>query len=94
MICLKFITNIQEGRKINKDLVKMILDNFRGREKVEPHTEVPQGPKFLERLGLRLNFEFLHELFSLLAEFKARFPKLNVGLNELVEIVKKNNYFF
>ena len=93
---MKFITNIQEGRKINKNLVKMILDRFRGREKVGPqeqegHTEVPLAPNFLENLGLeKLNPEFLPGLFSLFAEFKDRFPELDIRLDALVKIVKEN----
>jgi hypothetical protein len=66
-----------------------------GPQEQETHIKVPQVPEFLENLGLgKLNFEFLQQLFSLLAEFKARFPKLNINLKDLFKIVQENKALF
>jgi hypothetical protein len=74
----------------------MILNPFGGseqvrREQAKPHMEVPQ---FLEGLDLELNFGPFPALFSLFAEFKERFPGLNISLSELFKIVKEYKDFF
>jgi len=75
----------------------MILKPFRGIEKVgsQEHEGRTEVPEFLEKLGLeKLNFKFLHELFSLFAKFEDRFPELNISLRGLFGIVQKNKDFF
>jgi len=57
----------------------MIFESFKG-----------ERPKFPEGLDLELNFKFLKELFHFFAQFKSRFPELNISLRDLFEFVEKH----